>query len=437
MAFGIPLVANILKMKKRHLEKSDKNSSLYGIIIAPTRELALQIQTHLKEITEYCDISFCSIVGGLAPEKQERLLSRSPEIVIATPGRLMKMLSSGNEHLCKISTIRFLVIDECDRMFEKGHFCELRSIIEHMKLNGRKVQKYVFSATLSVQDTTKKKFFDELCKSISLDSKADVVDLTTKRITVEQLAQLKVICENDEKEIYLFYFLLQFPGRTIVFANTIACIDRLTRLLKLLDCTPLQLHAKKQQRQRLQRLDDFRSSKNGLLVCTDVAAHGLDIPEVDNVVHFQLPKDPKVYIHRAGRTARASKNGRSLILNGPDDFDAFKNISKLLKGNKMESLVVDSILFKSLKERIVLAKEIERKMFMEQRASSDFAWQQRVSKEMDMEIDVGYLEKSEKKVLRNKQSQLKKMLKENPVAEQKKRGMYTKSGTITISGLGL
>ena len=139
-------------------------------------------------MTKHCDVTVCSVVGGLAPEKQERLLGKCPNLVIATPGRLMKMLTSGNEHLQKISNIRFLAIDECDRMFEKGHFRELKTILEQMKLKeGRKVQKFVFSATLSVEQSPKKQFYDDLCSSISLDPKARVVDLTTKKITVEQL----------------------------------------------------------------------------------------------------------------------------------------------------------------------------------------------------------------------------------------------------------
>lgn len=432
-------MANILSIKKAHLERNKKDSigKLFGVVIAPTRELALQIQTHLKEITEHCDVAVCSLVGGLAPEKQERLLGRCPDIVIATPGRLLKMIESGNEHLEKISGIRFLVIDECDRMFEKGHFRELKNILEKMKLKDRKVQKYVFSATLSVEQSPKKQFYDDLCASISLDAKACVVDLTTRRITVEQLRQLKVICETNEKEIYLFHFLLTYPGRTIVFANTIACIDRLSRLLRVLELNPLLLHAKKQQKQRLQRLDAFKASKNGLLVCTDVAAHGLDIPEVDNVVHFQLPKDPKVYIHRSGRTARASKDGRTLIINGPEDFEAFRSISKVLKENEMESLHIESHLMRSLKERIVLAKDIERKMYNQQKSKSDAAWQKRVSKDIGIDADDSRIDVGDKKELKGKQTQLKRLLKTNPVANQKKEQMFSKSGTITISGIAL
>ena len=434
-------------MIKKRTERNKKGVStdLYGIVIAPTRELALQIEKHLKEMTTHCDVTVCSVVGGLAPEKQERLLGKYPNLIIATPGRLMKMLTSGNEHLQKISNIRFLVIDECDRMFEKGHFRELKTILEQMKLKeGRKVQKFVFSATLSVEQSPKKQFYDELCSSIALDPKARVVDLTTKKITVEQLTQMKVLCETEEKEIYLFYFLLSYPGRTIVFANTIACIDRLTRLLRVLELNPLQLHAKKQQKQRLKRLDDFRASKQGLLVCTDVAAHGLDIPEVDNVVHFQLPKDAKVYIHRSGRTARANKNGRTLVINGPEDFNSFNNISKLLlkdKENEMETLRVESMLLKSLKERITLAKEIERQMFQQKRVSSNASWENRVSKEMDIEMNGGdgskQVDSEQRKFLQDRQKQLKRLLKTNPVANQHKEKMLSKSKTITIANLAL
>lgn len=450
LAFGIPLISNILNMIKKRTERNKKDvlNDLYGIIIAPTRELALQIQAHLKEMTRHCDVTLCSVVGGLAPEKQERLLGRRPNIVIATPGRLMGLLTAGNEHLKKISTIRFLVIDECDRMFEKGHFRELKTILEQMKLGGgRKVQKFVFSATLSVEQSPKKHFFDDLCKSISLDPKSRVVDLTTRRITVEQLTQMKIMCETDEKEVYLFYFLLTYPGRTIVFANTISCIDRLSRLLRVLELNPLQLHAKKQQKQRLQRLDDFRAIKNGLLVCTDVAAHGLDIPEVDNVIHFQLPRDPKVYIHRSGRTARANKNGRTLIINGPEDFNSFNNITRLLKDkdNDMATLRVEGLLFKSLKERIELAKQIEREMFQQKRDSSNASWEKRVSREMDINDDADDVKKASsnnagketRKFLQGKQKHLKRLLKTNPVANQTKDAMFSKSKTITIGQLAL
>ena len=383
---------NISKRKSSGGDDQEEESKpLYGLILTPTRELALQIQSHITDAAKYADIKCAAVVGGLAAPKQERLLGKCPEIVVGTPGRLHTLLTNGELHLNKLRTLKFLVIDECDRMLEYGHFKELDEIISMINSFSTKKQVFLFSATLTLPQYHKHKRQNKtsggeselqtLINKVGVNSKAKVLDLTTKHVTASMLRQLKVMCTNEEKEIYLMYFLMTHPGRTIVFVNSIACSKRLCSLLSLLDREPLQLHAGKQQRQRLKCLDRFVASETGLLVATDVAARGLDIPKVQNVVHFQLAIDPKIYIHRSGRTARAKENGLSFILEGPDDFKTYQKISVLLKlGSAIPSLNVDRGYLDGIKERVLLAKEIDKEEYKTRKENLDKNWMKKSSK---------------------------------------------------------
>lgn len=151
-AFGIPIIQSIQKML---LEKDEDDDSkpLYALILTPTRELAQQVHQHLKAVAKYTSITIATVIGGLAAVKQHRVLSKHPEIVVATPGRLWEMIQEGNEHLNKIDDIKFLVVDETDRMLEKGHFEEMQELLMRINADEEKKtnrQNFIFSATLSL-----------------------------------------------------------------------------------------------------------------------------------------------------------------------------------------------------------------------------------------------------------------------------------------------
>ncbi|XP_065831355.1 ATP-dependent RNA helicase DDX24-like isoform X2 [Oscarella lobularis] len=419
LAFGIPLLYHILRMK----ETAKDVRPLYALVLAPTRELALQVKKHLVAVAKYTSIQIVAVVGGMAAQKQERFLQREPEIVVGTPGRLWEMIDMGDPHLSKVADLPFLVIDEADRMVEQGHFAELANILDRLPQPNRgksERQTFVFSATLTLPKRMKKKAskssaqtLDELMKKVRLSSNPCVIDLTQKRGTVETLVETRITCTEEEKDVYLYYFLLNHPGRTLVFTNTIDCIRRLKSLLALLKLDPLPLHAGMQQRQRLKNLDRFSSRSNGLLLASDVAARGLDIPNVDHVIHYQIPKNADLYVHRSGRTARASADGISVMLVGPKDLQFYRGICKVLNRDRdLSTFPVDMSYWLALKERISLAKKIDKEELSESRVRSKDSWFLKTAKEMDIDLDDEIMESMEdrhEKLSKKQKVQLKQM----------------------------
>lgn len=453
LAFGIPLIKNIMDLKEKGKgnEDEEEDSPLYSLIISPTRELALQIKEHIDKVAKYTEIQCVAVVGGLATAKQERLVSKCPEIIVGTPGRLHKLLMDGCEHLNKLETLKHLVIDEADRMLEQGHFKELSDILEMIDRVKVKRQIFVLSATLTLpaqhHKNSKKKDKDDesemqmLIDKTGINSKAKVIDLTRKHVTATHLEQLRVMCGDEEKELYMVYFLLNNPGRSIIFVNSISCTRRLNSLLTLLGFTPLQLHSGKQQRQRLKFLERFTANENGVLIATDVAARGLDIPKVCNVIHYQLPKDPKTYIHRSGRTARANETGVSFILEGPEDFTPLKKICTVLKlGKDIPSLKADPKIIEGIKVRVKLAREIDKEEYKLRKENADNSWLKKTAESMDIETDEvesTVLTKKDKIRMNAKRKQLQKLLEEKLYPSGFSGSYPTKSGNLIVPGISM
>ncbi|CAL1286602.1 unnamed protein product [Larinioides sclopetarius] len=408
LAFGIPIVNNIIsikasKIRKAKLENVEYSKSLYSVILTPTRELAIQIKNHLQAICKYTDIKIGVLVGGLASEKQKRILKKCPEIVVATPGRLWEMIEEGESHVSQISNVRFLVIDETDRMVEKGHFSELKQILSLINGNddNKKRQTFVFSATLTlIHDVPNRIALKKRKKKITQASQKieslvklfgmknpKVIDITKKTAVVDTLTETQIMCSIEDKDSYLYYFILMHPGRTLVFCNSIDCVRRLRNVLELLECHPLPLHASMHQRQRLKNLETFEKSGNGILLATDVAARGLDIRGIEHVIHFQVPRTTETYVHRSGRTARAEKEGLSLLLIEPQEGVLYKRICKTLsKEQAIPNFPVDHKILKLVKERVTLARQIDKLEHRMNRLNAQNRWFKNAAN--DMEIDV-------------------------------------------------
>ncbi|KAH0620399.1 hypothetical protein JD844_020807 [Phrynosoma platyrhinos] len=372
----------------KHNTVQRKSNPLLGLVLTPTRELAVQVKHHIDAVIRYTGIKTAILVGGMAPQKQQRILKRNPEIIIATPGRLWELIQEKHPHLSSLRQLRCLVIDEADRMVERGHFLELSQLLEMLNSSqyNSKRQTFVFSATLTLihqaparilqkKNATridKKTKLEMLMQKVGIKGKPKVIDLTRKEATVETLTETRIHCDTEEKDYYLYYFLLQYPGRTMVFANSIDCIKRLTALLTILDCNPLPLHANMHQKQRLKNLESTT------LLTTDVAARGLDIPHVQHVIHYQVPRTSEIYVHRSGRTARAANEGLSLLLIGPNDMINFKRIYKTLEKNE------DLPLFP---ERVNLARQIEKVEYFNSRAKQHNSWLQQAAEALERDLD--------------------------------------------------
>ncbi|KAI8501561.1 ATP-dependent RNA helicase ddx24 [Branchiostoma belcheri] len=440
LAFGIPILHRILEWKERNcqaeggqnaglgcvhvedditlppeleaLQQTPPQSTptplkvispLLALVLTPTRELAVQVANHIKAAAKYTNIKVAVLVGGMAPQKQKRVLDRQPEIIVATPGRLWELVEQGHPHLSDVNQLQCLVIDEADRMVEKGHFAELGNLLDKVNGEGRNCrrQTFVFSATLTMvhsgpqRKIMKKKFkmdkdkkLGQLMDRVGIRSKPLVVDLSRQQGTVDTLTEARISCATEEKDIYLYYFLLQYPGRTLVFANSIDCIRRLTSLLGLLQKSPLPLHANMHQKQRLKNLERFSANENGLLLATDVAARGLDIPDVQHVIHYQVPRTSETYVHRSGRTARAQKEGLTLLLTGPEDAQYYRRICKTLgKDEDLPVFPTEPMYLAAVKARVAAARRIDvgEHRYMKKKHHNDWFLQQ--AKEMDIELD--------------------------------------------------
>lgn len=208
-------------------------------------------------------------------------------------------------------------MDETDRMVEKGHFQELQGILNTLNMDTQaksKRQNFVFSATLaftheppqrlkSANPKRKKKVakkispqekLNDIMAMIGVREKAKIVDITSGKGTCETLTEMSITSTLSQKDYYLYYFFMKQPGRTIVFCNSINCVRRLVNLFFLLQCEPLALHSEMHQKQRLRSLERFSANEKGILIATDVAARGLDIVNIEHVIHYQVPRTAEV-----------------------------------------------------------------------------------------------------------------------------------------------
>jgi ATP-dependent RNA helicase DDX24/MAK5 len=175
-------------------------------------------------------------------------------------------------------------------------------------------------------------FADDLLLKLDFrDPDPEIIDLSPEGGVVFSLRESRIECVATDKDVYLYYFLLRYPGRTLVFLSSIDGIRRLLPLLTNLDVSAYPLHAQLEQRQRLKNLDRFKSATNSVLLATDVAARGLDIPAVDHVIHFQLPRTADAYVHRNGRTARAQQKGFSMLMISAEERKLFRTLMTSLK----------------------------------------------------------------------------------------------------------
>ncbi|XP_072895275.1 ATP-dependent RNA helicase DDX24 [Hemitrygon akajei] len=458
---GCIKVINDVNFDFENAEASNVKNPLLGLILTPTRELAVQVKHHIDAVTKFTGIKTATIVGGMAAQKQERILNYRPEIVIATPGRLWELIKERHPHLCHLKQLRCLVIDEADRMVEKGHFAELSQLLELLqdKEYHPKRRTFIFSATLTMvhqvptrilgKKNTKKinteAKLEALIHKVGLRGKPKVIDLSRKEGTVETLTETRIQCEVEEKDIYLYYFLLQYPGRTMVFANSIDCIKRLNALLTILECCPLPLHANMHQKQRLKNLERFAERESCVLLTTDVAARGLDIPNVQHVIHYQMPRTTEIYVHRSGRTARATKAGLALMLVGPGDVVHFKKICKALgKDEDVPLFPVQAKCMSAIQVRVNVARRIEKMEYQHNKAQQHNSWFQQAAEALDVDLEDNVLmgegyndgeENQRQRMLKGMKKELKHLLSQPVFKNHMKTKYPTQFGGLALPAL--
>ncbi|KAL8733788.1 MAG: hypothetical protein Q9181_003457 [Wetmoreana brouardii] len=301
----------------------EKPQNLFSLVMTPTRELAYQISQAFEALGSLISVRSCVIVGGMDMVPQAIALGKKPHIVVATPGRLLDHLE--NTKGFSLRNLKYLVMDEADRLLD----LDFGDIIDKiLKVLPRERRTYLFSATMTSKV--------ESLQRASLSNPLRVSISTNRYQTVATLLQNYLFLPHKDKDLYLVYLLTRFAAQsTIVFTRTVNEAQRLALLVRSLNMKAIPLHGQLSQTARLGALGKFRAGESvKILIATDVAARGLDIPSVDVVINFDLPPDSKTYIHRVGRTARAGKSGKALSLVTQYDVEIWQRIENAL-GKKL------------------------------------------------------------------------------------------------------
>ena len=305
-AFGIPLI--------NHLTL-DKDS--YAIILTPTRELALQVSSALKDLTSMKNIiDTAVIIGGDSIQKQLKQLKKA-RLVVGTPGRVHDHIRRKS---LKLSKFNFLVLDETDRMLDMGFVDEIKSIIEKLPSH----QTLLFSATLP------KKISDIAKNFMTNPQRVNVGEENTPLTNIKQ--EIKNVNQKEKFE-HLKLELLEINGSVVLFVKTKRSADKIALKLRKDKFNAEAIHGDLRQSKREKVILKFRKNRFQILVATDVAARGLDIPHIEHVINYDIPQNPEDYIHRIGRTARAGAKGRALTFLTEGDKKNWNAIGKLINPN--------------------------------------------------------------------------------------------------------
>lgn len=342
-AFVLPLL-----MKIKYAQGMDPRA----LILAPTRELAMQIDENIKSFSAYCDIRHACIYGGTGTKAQIEAMREGVDILTATPGRLMDLYRLGEVRLKKINT---LVLDEADKMMDMGFMPQIRNLLEVIPT---KRQNLLFSATMPPKVVSLSEEFLEFPQTVAITPQATPVE------TVDQVVY-KV--PNFRTKINLLQHLLKDKevfSKVIVFVRTKDAANNIFRFLqRKIEGEVRVIHGNKDQNTRINAIDDFRSEENNirLLVATDVAARGIDVRQVSHVINFDVPVVYEDYVHRIGRTGRASQSGSAITFVNAAEEHHLEEIQKIIRQQVPQKPIpeVVPIALTTFEESQAMAKAID------------------------------------------------------------------------------
>jgi ATP-dependent RNA helicase RhlE len=311
-AFGLPLIEKLAKEEKR-----PDNRTTRTLILAPTRELVNQIAVSLKSYVRGTPMKINAVVGGASINKQQLQLEKGTDILVATPGRLLDLIA---RRAIGLTAVRYLVLDEADQMLDLGFIHDLRKISKMVPKNR---QTLLFSATMpkAIADLASDFLKDPVQVSVTPPGKA--------ADKVEQYVHF-VAGKNDKTELLKKSLEENPDGRAMVFLRTKHTAEKLSKYLEQIGFKVASIHGNKSQGQRERALKAFRDGEIRVLVATDVAARGIDIPGVTHVFNYDLPEVPDAYVHRIGRTARAGRDGIAIAFCATDETGLLRDIEKLM-----------------------------------------------------------------------------------------------------------
>lgn len=314
-AFTLPILHSLLPLASS--STSPAKHPVRALVLAPTRELAIQVEENVKTYAKHTALRSLCVFGGVDIRKQTPALKTGVEILVATPGRLLDHIE---QKTVQLNQVRFLVLDEADRMLDMGFMPDLKRILA---LLPKQRQTVMFSATFSKEI---KKLSDEFMNNPAL------IEVARSNATNENVTQKAYSVDQRSKEALLTQLLkIEADKQVIVFTKTKITANRLSRALVRDGISADAIHGDKTQKERIAALDAFKADTVKVLVATDVAARGLDITDLPMVINYEIPSAPEDYVHRIGRTGRAGASGVAISLVSEDEEKYFEEIEKLIK----------------------------------------------------------------------------------------------------------
>ena len=304
LAFSIPMIQRIAKMKGM------------GLIILPTRELALQVEETLQKIGRSIGLKTAILIGGAPMHSQIQAVRRGPHIVVGTPGRIIDHL---DQKILQLHTVNTLVLDEADRMLDMGFAPQLKKIMDRVP---RERQTLLFSATMP----------DQIVKIATGHMKLPVrVEIARSGTMAEKVEQEIFFIRKDEKNRLLSKILQEYTGTVLIFSRTKHGAKKLRKVIQAMGHGAAEIHSNRSLGQRKEALSGFKSGKYRILVATDIAARGIDVTGIELVVNYDLPDNPEDYVHRIGRTGRAGLAGNAVSFATPEQKRDVKDIERLIR----------------------------------------------------------------------------------------------------------
>ena len=285
LAFSLPMLQRIAKAKQR------------GLIVLPTRELALQVDEELQKVAGSLGLKTALLIGGESQPKQLKQLKKNPHIIIGTPGRINDLLEQGEVSL---DTVGVLVLDEADRMLDMGFKPQIERIVQHVP---EERQTMLFSATMP----------PEIMRLVNRYMvNPTKVEVATAGTVTDRVEQELYVLEKQQKNQLLEKLLTDHDGTVLVFSRTKYGAKKISRSIRNMGYDAAELHSNLTLGQRRRSLEGFKKGKHRVLVATDIASRGIDVTNIELVVNYDLPDNPEDYVHRVGRTGRAGQMGKAI-----------------------------------------------------------------------------------------------------------------------------
>ena len=335
-AFAIPVLQNIVQNKK----KSDKSRTIKALILAPTRELAIQIEENFALYSKHINIKNTVIFGGVSQKPQTRILGEGVDVLIATPGRLLDLI---NQKYIDLSNVKHFVLDEADRMFDMGMVHDVKRIIAKLP---KVRQNLLFSATMPSEV---KSLVNSILKN---PVKVEVAPVSS---TIDTITQgVYFVTKKDKRSLLVHLLKDESIKSLLVFSRTKYGANNIVKDLTKTGTESQAIHGNKSQNARQLALSNFKEGKIRVLVATDIAARGIDVDGLTHVINYDLPDVPETYVHRIGRTGRAGHSGIAISFCDADEKSALKDIEKTI-GKSIP--VINNVEF----DRMVITKEVTQK----------------------------------------------------------------------------